>query len=69
MLWEEYLKKESLIDFNDMIHHVVDLLNKYTKIRDKYQERFKFILVDEYQDVSAAQVELLKLLLNKSQVS
>jgi DNA helicase-4 len=63
--YEEFLVKNSFIDFNDMIHKVIDLFNKDKKILFKYQKKFKNILVDEYQDVSFAQVELIKLLLTE----
>ena len=63
--YEHFLKRESLIDFNDMIHKVVDLFNLDKQVLKKYQDQFKHILIDEYQDVSAAQVELIKLLLTK----
>ena len=61
----EYLISESLIDYNDMIHKVVELFSKHPTVLAKYQKKFKHILVDEYQDVSAAQVELIKQLLTE----
>jgi len=63
--YEEFLIRKSLIDYNDMIYKVIELFEKYPKVLSKYQKKFKHILVDEYQDVSAAQVELIKLLLTK----
>ena len=63
--YEEFLIKKSLIDYNDMIHKVIDLFKQERNILAKYQKIFQHILVDEYQDVSAAQVELIKILLTK----
>ncbi len=63
--YEDFLIKKSLIDYNDMIHKVIELFKKDPGVLSKYQKKFKHILVDEYQDVSAAQVELIKLLLTK----
>ncbi|HLC95964.1 MAG TPA: UvrD-helicase domain-containing protein [Candidatus Nanoarchaeia archaeon] len=63
--YEDYLEKKSLIDYNDMIHLVIKLFKSEPNVLTKYQKRFQHILVDEYQDVSAAQVELIKLLLTE----
>lgn len=63
--YQKFLSAKSLIDFNDMIHKVIELFKKDAHVLAKYQHKFQHILVDEYQDVSAAQVELIKLLLTE----
>jgi len=50
------------MDFDDLLINPVLLLNKYEEILRKYQTRFKFILVDEYQDTNKAQYEIIKAL-------
>ena len=52
-----------LKDFNDLINDALELLRKYPKRRSFYQNKYTHILVDEFQDVSLGQVELLKLLM------
>ncbi len=53
-------------DFPKLISDVVFLLQKYPSIRKKYQKKFKFIMVDEFQDTNHSQFELIKLLSNES---
>lgn len=57
-----YKRKEGLIDFDDMIHETVELFTNKPEIRRQYQNRFRYILVDEFQDTNYAQLELIKLL-------
>jgi DNA helicase-4 len=61
--YQQYCKNKSYLDFDDLIIETIHLLEKDADIRRLYQERFKYILVDEFQDVNALQVKLLKLLL------
>ncbi|ADQ15254.1 DNA helicase PcrA [Halanaerobium hydrogeniformans] len=64
-LYEKYqkqLKANNAVDFDDLIQLTVKLFKKYPKVLEHYQERFKYILVDEYQDINHAQYELVNLL-------
>lgn len=62
------LENESL-DFGDLIFYAVKLLQERKTILKKLQERFKYILIDEFQDVNWAQYELIRLLAEKSQLT
>ncbi len=59
-LYEQRLKECGAFDFDDLIYQTVKLLSSREDIREKYQERFKYILVDEYQDTNHSQYQLLK---------
>ncbi len=60
--YQESLKAQRAVDFDDLIARPVELLRKDGAARDKYRERFRYLLVDEYQDTNLCQLELLKLL-------
>ena len=59
------LKKNNAFDFDDLIMKTVELFKKNPDVLDSYQERFKYIMVDEYQDTNNAQCELIRLLADK----
>lgn len=64
-VWRAYesgLRDQQLLDFNDLIRIVVDELGSNDTLRDVYRKRFAHILVDEFQDTSEGQNELLRLL-------
>jgi DNA helicase-2/ATP-dependent DNA helicase PcrA len=61
-LYQETMIKNDAMDFGDIILNVVRLLKKYPEILKLYQEKFKYILVDEYQDTNMAQYTLLNML-------
>jgi len=63
--YEDYLLKSNCFDFEDLITKTIGIFNKYPMILEKYKSRFKYILVDEYQDTNKSQFELLKLLKGK----
>jgi len=63
--YQAHLKQINALDFDDLIMFVVELFYKFPKILEKYQEKFKYILVDEYQDTNAAQYVLINLLAKK----
>jgi len=61
----EYNKLLSMfdkVDFDDMINKSLELINKNTSLRDYWQNRFQYILIDEFQDISKNQYELIKVL-------
>lgn len=60
--YEERLQKTGNVDFGDLIKLPVDILNADEQLRKRVHQRFKVILVDEYQDSNVAQFELLKAL-------
>jgi DNA helicase-2/ATP-dependent DNA helicase PcrA len=61
-LYQRRLTESNALDFDDIIFKTVLLLSKNEEIRDKYQGRFRYVLVDEYQDTNHAQYELVRLL-------
>ena len=64
-LYEQRLRTCGAFDFDDLIFRTVQTLSARDDIRIKYQERFKYILVDEYQDTNHSQYRLLRLLVGK----
>lgn len=68
MVYQEYqntLKKNNALDFDDLICKTVELFKACPEVLDYYQERFRYIMVDEYQDTNTAQFELIRLLAEK----
>ena len=63
-LYEKALKEAAALDFDDLISRTVHLLKTKPEIRQKWQQQFKYVLIDEYQDTNAAQYQLVKLLTN-----
>lgn len=63
--YQETLKKNNALDFDDIIVKTVELFQSCPEILDNYQERFQYVMVDEYQDTNTAQFELIKLLAQK----
>jgi len=62
LTYQRFLKEQKALDFDDLLFEAVNLFRKYPEILEKYQNRFRFILVDEWQDTNHAQYELTKLL-------
>lgn len=63
--YEEYqhrLKKANALDFDDLIYQTVMLFRAHNDVLEYYQNRYRYIMVDEYQDTSTAQFELINLL-------
>jgi DNA helicase II / ATP-dependent DNA helicase PcrA len=60
--YERRLRESNSLDFDDLIVRTIDLLERDDKVREKYQNKFEYILVDEYQDVNVAQYRLIALL-------
>lgn len=63
--YEDHLRRNNALDFDDMLSFAVRLLSERQDVRERYQQRFKHILVDEFQDVNKAQYELVRLLAEK----
>jgi len=64
--YERYLKASNAVDLDDMLYLPNQLLRKFSNLRSKWQDRVKFMLVDEYQDTNAAQYTLVKTLVEGS---
>lgn len=64
-LYQERLKKNNAVDFDDMIFLTIQLLKGHPEVLSYYQDRFKYIMVDEYQDTNHAQYVLIHLLAEK----
>ena len=60
--YEKRLKKNNSLDFDDLLLLPTVLFKKYPDVLKKYQDRFKYILVDEYQDTNEAQYRLIKMI-------
>jgi len=61
-----YCINKSYLDFNDLISRSASLFQNHADIANKYRGKYKYILVDEFQDVNNLQVELIKLLLTEN---
>jgi len=64
-LYQEKLFKANALDFDDLLMFTVEVLKLFPEVREKYQEKFKYILVDEFQDTNIAQNEIVVLLSRK----
>ena len=63
--YQEVLRKNNSVDFDDLLLLPVKMFMEHKDILESYQDRFKYILVDEYQDTNEVQYKLSKLLANK----
>ena len=63
--YQELKSKEGMVDFGDQFYLVLEMFRKHPAILKEYQQQFKYILVDEFQDTNYAQFELVKLLAKK----
>ena len=63
--YQEALRKNNALDFDDLIVKTVELFRVDAQVLDYYQERFRYIMVDEYQDTNTAQFELVSTLARK----
>lgn len=64
--YQNELKKNNAVDFDDLIMLTVEIFVKFPEILEKYRQKYKYILVDEYQDTNQAQYVLTKMLAEKS---
>ncbi len=60
--YEKHLKDAGAFDFDDLIYQTVELLQNNREVREYYQTKYRYLLVDEYQDTSVAQFQLVSLL-------
>ena len=63
--YQAVLHKNNALDFDDLIMKTVELFKADAQVLNNYQERFRYIMVDEYQDTNTAQFELVRLLADK----
>ena len=63
--YQETLRRSNALDFDDIICKTIELFSENPKVLDNYQERFRYIMVDEYQDTNTAQFELISQLAAK----
>jgi len=65
--YEERLQKNNALDFDDLLIKTVRLLRDVPEVRERYNDRFRYLLVDEYQDTNSLQFSLIRLLTEKQQ--
>jgi DNA helicase-2/ATP-dependent DNA helicase PcrA len=65
--YEERLQRNNALDFDDLLIKTVRLLRDVAEVRERYNERFRYILVDEYQDTNSLQFGLIRLLTEQQQ--
>ena len=65
--YEERLHKNNALDFDDLLIKTVRLLRDVPEVRERYNDRFRYLLVDEYQDTNSLQFALIRLLTEKQQ--
>ncbi|MCK5603233.1 UvrD-helicase domain-containing protein, partial [Candidatus Pacearchaeota archaeon] len=63
--YEKRMKENNALDFDDLLLYVVRLFKEHPDVLDEYQERWRFVNIDEYQDTNHAQYVLIKLLADK----
>ncbi|HVG34599.1 MAG TPA: 3'-5' exonuclease, partial [Pyrinomonadaceae bacterium] len=66
-LYEERLRNNNALDFDDLLIKTVQLLRRVPEVREKYNDKFRYILVDEYQDTNSLQFALIRFLTEKQQ--
>jgi DNA helicase-2/ATP-dependent DNA helicase PcrA len=62
--YETVLRRAGALDFDDLLLRAVQVLDKFSEAREAWSSRFRYLMVDEYQDTNRAQFDLLRLLLN-----
>jgi DNA helicase-2/ATP-dependent DNA helicase PcrA len=65
--YQDELRKNNAMDFDDLLLEAVRLLKSSAEVRQRYQRRYQYVLVDEYQDTNRPQYELMKLLAGEHQ--
>lgn len=64
-LYERALHEAMALDFDDLINQTVQMFKRQPEVRHKWQQQFKYIMIDEYQDTNAAQYQLVNMLTNE----
>ncbi len=64
--YQKRLREADAMDFDDLLCRTVELFQKFPEVLERYQRRFRYLMVDEYQDTNHAQYELIHLLAEKS---
>ena len=64
--YQKALEERNALDFDDLLNKTLEIFQKFPSILEKYQEKFRYILVDEYQDTNHAQYRLINLLAQKN---
>lgn len=64
--YQKRLKSNNALDFDDIIFKTVELFRNCKEVLENYQDRFQYIMVDEYQDTNTAQFQLIRLLADRS---
>ncbi len=67
VLYQKKLKQNNALDFDDLIMKTVELYEKHPDVLEKYRQKFRYVLVDEYQDTNHAQYKLIYLLTKEHQ--
>jgi len=65
--YEKAKKENGALDFDDLLLKTLELFAKNLKVREKWQDKFEHIMIDEYQDTNMVQYQLIKLLVNSKQ--
>ena len=68
-LYQKRLKENNAIDFDDIINYSIDILTNNPDVLQHYTDKFKYVLVDEYQDTNKAQFTLVSILASEEQTS
>ncbi len=63
--YDNYLAQNNALDFDDLLIKTIKILRNNPEVREKYQNKFKYVLVDEFQDTNKVQFDLICLLANK----
>ena len=63
--YQRFLAQNQAVDFDDLLFKVIDIFRKFPEVLGKYQNKFQYILVDEYQDTNRAQYVITKMLASR----
>ena len=66
-LYQRILKEAHGLDFDDLIMRTVSLLDTHPEVRERWQQQFRYVMIDEYQDTNSAQYKLVRLLTGTQQ--
>ena len=66
-LYQDKLRKNNAVDFDDIINHTIKIFKENEEVLEYYQDKFKYVLVDEYQDTNKSQDMLINLIARANQ--